>query len=332
MRIPSPLNNLSDVLDQIRGSAERYQQTLVKNEAATRVVLIDPVLRVLGWDIADTDMVELEKTLDRARADYALYDKDRTVRVIIEAKSLDTNLSEPDLIMSLVNYAFRFQLQDIFLTDGKVWRHFTNFQPGDVRVERVLNMAGDDLVECAAYLVQRLDAARFWPKEEIVDILAQRVTRLESTAATLQQEIDRLKLTPKPKIDSPYIELEKLSDIAGKRPSLYRLPDGTDTAVKHWKDVLRESCRFALANTPDIPIPLKDRAGGRVWLLNVDPPTKGRTYVTEQYKGQTIYVDLHYSSQACIANALYILEKVPPSSTRAIAAVAIAEEQANNGS
>ena len=72
MRIPSPLSDLSDVLSQIKESAIRYEATLKKNEAATRAVLIDPVLRALGWDTADTDMVEVEKTLDQPRVDYAL--------------------------------------------------------------------------------------------------------------------------------------------------------------------------------------------------------------------------------------------------------------------
>lgn len=54
MRIQSPLSNLCEVLRQINDSAAQYQATLKKNEAATRAVLIDPLLRALGWDIANT--------------------------------------------------------------------------------------------------------------------------------------------------------------------------------------------------------------------------------------------------------------------------------------
>jgi hypothetical protein len=102
MRIQSPLSNLSDVLTHIKESATRYQATLKKNEAATRAVLIDPVLRALGWDTANTYMVEVEKTLDQARVDYALYDKNATVHIIIDAKSLGVNLAQPSFILSLV--------------------------------------------------------------------------------------------------------------------------------------------------------------------------------------------------------------------------------------
>ena len=127
MRIQSPLSNLSDVLRQANSSAKLYQTILKTNEAATRAVLVDPVLRALGWDTANTYMVEVEKTLGQTRADYALFDSNSTVKIIIEAKALNSNLNQPSIVMSLVNYAFTFKLQDIFLTDGLIWQHFTNF-------------------------------------------------------------------------------------------------------------------------------------------------------------------------------------------------------------
>lgn len=330
MRIPSPLSNLSDVLSLIRESANRYRAPLVRNEAATRAVLIDPVLRALGWDIADTNMVEVEKTLDRARADYALYDNNEHVCVIIEAKSLGTDLKQPDLIMSLVNYAFTFQLQDIFLTDGIIWHHFTNFQPGNVRVERSLDIATGDPVENAAYLVQRLDAAKFWPKEETIDKLAQQVTQLESSVATLQKEVDNLRGKPKPLDTSNYIELDKTDNLAGKRPNRLRLPDGTEIAVRRWKDVLRESCKFALASNPNIDIPFSDRAGRKVSLFSSVKPATGMAYISEQYNGQTIFIYLHYDSNNCVANALHVLSQVPLNYRKTTAAVAIEDEQAND--
>ena len=348
MRIQSPLSNLSDVLTQIKDSAIRYQATLKKNEASTRAVLIDPVLRTLGWDTANTYMVEVEKTLDQARVDYALYDNNSTVRIIIEAKSLGTNLAQPTFIMSLVNYAFTFQLQDIFLTDGIIWQHFTNFQPGNVKVERILDIANDNPVDCAAYLVQRLDAAKFWPEEQTIDKLAQQVTQLESLVATLQQEVERLKVTsaaavastipatsstkqPVPQaISTPispisYVDLEQVTDITGKRPSYFRLPDGTELTVKRWKDVLRESCKFALVSNPNITIPFPDRSGKKVALFSNVKPAAGISYVMEDYNGQTIFIYVNYDANNCVSNARYVLQQVPKQQVVTSAAVAIVQ-------
>lgn len=116
----SPLSNLCDVLNQIRDSAAQYQVILTKNEASTRAVLIDPILRALGWDTANTHMVEIEKINGKFRADYALYDSNREPRVIIEAKALGVQLASSEIIMSLVSYAFQFQLTNVFLTDGLI--------------------------------------------------------------------------------------------------------------------------------------------------------------------------------------------------------------------
>ena len=86
MRFQSPLNNLCDILSQIKSSAKLYEKTLVKNEAATRAVLIDPILRALGWNTANTSMVEVEKTEGQmVRADYALKDKYDNVKIVVEA-------------------------------------------------------------------------------------------------------------------------------------------------------------------------------------------------------------------------------------------------------
>ena len=63
MRIQSPLSNLCEILDQVKAAAQQYKATLLNNEAATRAVLIDPVLRALGWDTADTTRVDIVQPL-----------------------------------------------------------------------------------------------------------------------------------------------------------------------------------------------------------------------------------------------------------------------------
>jgi hypothetical protein len=329
VRIQSPLSNLSEVLRQVSASAQLYQITLASNEAATRAVLVDPILRALGWDTANTSMVEVEKTLGQARADYALYDKNAAVKIIVEAKAFNSNLNQPSIIMSLVNYAFTFKLEDIFLTDGIAWQHYTNFQPGNVSADTSLNLASDDPIECAAYLVQWLDAAKYWGEEQTIDTLAQQIAQLESTVATLQRELVELKQqpvspTPNPAPLTPallgidagsatFVPLNEVVPSAQGKPTRLRLPDGTVLKIEKWKDILRECCKFALDNNPSIRIPLPDRAGKKVSLFHRVKPPLGISYLTEQYNGQTIYIYVNYDAQNCIANAIHVLKQVPSS-------------------
>jgi predicted type IV restriction endonuclease len=258
MRIQSPLSKLCDVLNQVKGSATQYQETLRKNEAATRAVLIDPVLRAVGWETANTYMVEVEKMLGQTRVDYALFDTNGDVRVIVEAKPLGGNLTHQSIIMKLVTYAFTYGLQDIFLTDGLIWQHFTDFQPGKVAPTKILNLGEDNFVDCAAYLVHRLDAAKFWPETQTIDTLAQQVAQLESIVSTLQRDLTNLKnvagnfskanlsediehksavsINASPTLS--YVDLTNVSILTKKKPVSLRLPDGTEAPVRQWKDIL----------------------------------------------------------------------------------------------
>lgn len=331
MRFQSPLRDLCDVLIQIQESANQYQSTLAKNEAATRAVLVDPVLRALGWDTANTNMVEVEKTLDKVRADYALYDSNAITKIIVEAKSLGTDLNQRQLITSLGSYAYSFGLNDAFLTDGLVWFHFDNFQPGNLVPHKVIDLVKDNPVDCAAYFVQHLDAAKFWAVEQTIDVLSQRVEELESTVTTIQQNLSNLLVTKTVSIDQPtsvldspeksvvenedlvFVELENVDDIAGKKPSYLRLPDGSILKIRTWKDILRESCKFTLSQNLSIPIPFPDRVGKKVLLFNYIKPPKGISYITDEYNGKTLYIYVNYDSYNCVANSIYILAQVPKS-------------------
>jgi hypothetical protein len=343
MRIQSPLSNLCDVLNQAKDSSRQYVATLKKNEAATRAVLIDPVLRALGWDTANTYMVEVEKTLAQTRVDYALLDSNGDVGVIVEAKALGSPLELQQTIMNLVTYAFTYGLQDIFLTDGLLWLHFTDFQPGKVIPTKTINLANDSFVDCAAYMVHRLDAAKFWPETQNIDTLAHQVAQLESVVSTLQQEMALLKAsstTPaKPGVNvSPvnkmaqasvpvsssrsYVALSEASNLARTKPIAMRLPDGSEVPVRKWKDVLLEACKFTFSNTTSVPIPLPDRSGRKVNLLSTVKPPSTISYVEETYRDQKIYIYLNYDSNNCVLNATHILSQVPTDKLKVTPAVA----------
>lgn len=328
MRIQSPLSNLRDVLAQVRSSAISYKATLVSNEAATRAVLVDPVLRALGWDTSNTYMVEVEKTLNQTRADYALYDNGRCVKVIIEAKKLGDNLSHHDT--KLVQYAFTFQLASIFLTDGINWLHYTDFHPAHFAPTKVLNIAQDDLGEIAAYLVESLDAARLWPEDQNVDDLSQQVIQLQSDVATLQQELSLLKAASpvatstdfQPASELPaqkpaqntamvWTALDAIPANISLKPKKLRLPNGQEIPITTWKQILIEACKFSLASNPAIPVPLSDRSGRKVCLLNTTPLPKNISQLPLDYGAQTLFIYTHYDARNCISNALYILQQVP---------------------
>lgn len=335
MRFQSPLSNLCDVLSQIKESASQYRDTLTSNEAATRAVLIDPVLRALRWDTANTNMVEVEKTLRaEVRADYVLYDYNATIKIVVEAKKLGANLNHPPLFMDLVRYAFSFQLNNIFLTDGLTWHHFDNFQPGQEAPAKILDLANDDVVACAAYLVQHLDAAQFWPVDQNIDVLSSRMDQMESAISTLQKDVTSVLRViqppglPPPPIPNepgvPFVELETIEDAVGQTPTQLRLPDGVVLSVSGWQAVLRECCKFVLSNNPALPIPFLDYRGMAVELIRTVEPPPNRQFAAVPRNGRTVYIYHTYDPNSCLRNAIHILTEARLPADAATAAVTLA--------
>jgi predicted type IV restriction endonuclease len=327
MRIKSPLANFTEILGQIRDSAELYYETLRVNESSTRAVLIDPILRVLGWDTSNPFMVEVEKSIDQGRVDYALFDVNQEIQVIIEAKKLDSNINDKEIFLSLVRYAFSSGVSDIFLTDGLHWNHYTDFKPGQQEPTKSLSLKDDNLVEIAAYLVQRLDAAKYWPEDKDVDELSQQINQLDSEINTLRLELAKLKIEKgegsqqskeKTKLTQDkiqdtekFIELKSIGNATRTKPSALKLPNGTVVTVKTWTDVLSQCCQFAMEHNTAIRLPLKDAAGKKVKLISEARPPKGITYYETEYQGKQVFIYTNYDSNNCIRNSLHVLNETP---------------------
>ncbi len=85
------LDDLQRVIENLRNMIEVHRDYLSEDETRTRQVLIDPLLRKLGWDVSDPQAVELEYKMGPQRADYALMSNGQPVAVI-EAKRLGRDL------------------------------------------------------------------------------------------------------------------------------------------------------------------------------------------------------------------------------------------------
>lgn len=128
-------DNLQSVIEKLQVMIKTHCKYLSKNETRTRQVLIDPLLRELGWDVSDPEAVELEYRVGQQRADYALIFNGRRV-ALIEAKRLGSDL-EYDEIMQVLNYANRDGIDYIIVTNGDRWEMYEVFRPAALE-ERLL--------------------------------------------------------------------------------------------------------------------------------------------------------------------------------------------------
>lgn len=312
MPLYSPLATLHSVLQTICASAETNAPLLRKNEAATRAALIDPALWALGWDTANVQMVEPERTIgSELRVDYLLHDAAGNPRLVVEAKCLGASLDKHGYVSKVLGYALGFKVQTVFITDGMHWHCYSNLHKGNT--ESVTFSLTDDLLAAALHLIQWLDAAQSGHGMLSVNHCASKVAEAIPATALLPQKkaVAKTKKSIEP-ASAQFVELTLVNTLQlepNQKPKQLRLPDGTIKSIKSWKDILLEASNFLLRKNPAITLPFPDKSGKKTALFSQQKPQKGSSYTTT-YQGQPLYIYTNYSAPSCLANALYVFGKL----------------------
>ena len=107
------MENLKNLVETLKEKAVKYHTVLSSNELMTRYVLVDPLLRELGWDLTDPDTVTMEEsTPGKNRTDYKM-----GKTMIIEAKHVGTVLKKDMVEKYLQNSDVQYGV----VTNGVQW-------------------------------------------------------------------------------------------------------------------------------------------------------------------------------------------------------------------
>jgi hypothetical protein len=140
------MNDLEAVLKSVRDRIARYRGQPI-GEQNTKNVLIEPVLRALGWDVEDLDEVRREfrrKSGDNP-VDYTLFLL-RTPRLFVEAKALGENLNDDRWARQIMSYASVAGVEWVVLTDGNEYRIYNSHAtvPVEEKLFRRISIGSDD--------------------------------------------------------------------------------------------------------------------------------------------------------------------------------------------
>ena len=144
-----PLENLLTLVKNLRERIDSHGDALRKSEALTRYVLIDPLLRELGWDTEDPDVVVPEYSSGGGRVDYALRNDGKPV-IMLEAKKLDRSLN--DAIGQGIQYCLVEGTEYFAVTDGKRWEIYETHKPVPIDEKRITSFDLKDLSAADACL------------------------------------------------------------------------------------------------------------------------------------------------------------------------------------
>ncbi|MCY0908771.1 MAG: type I restriction endonuclease [Sulfobacillus thermotolerans] len=121
----------------ITNRIKQYRQIYQTNEMAVRDQLINPMLRVLGWNPEDPEQVVPHLRLDEGIPDYALM-VESTPMLFLEAKNLNEDVGNYKWINQLMKYAFEQGTQYGVLTNGVVWLLAISFKQGTRSTDRII--------------------------------------------------------------------------------------------------------------------------------------------------------------------------------------------------
>ena len=93
------------------------------NEDQTKMAVILPILRRVGWDTEKAEEVFPEFSVENKRVDYALRVKNRSA-VFIEAKKPSEDLESHNHQEQLLDYSFRQAVEIAILTNGITWSFY----------------------------------------------------------------------------------------------------------------------------------------------------------------------------------------------------------------
>jgi len=134
------ISRFVDLINRLKERLVKYKDLFVQNEVAVRYALVNPFLRMLGWDIEDPEEVVPEYTNPKieGKADYALFIKEVSNDPIafIEVKKFGGITGE--IVREKLKYSFDSGVRYTIITDGNEWILYDVFKPNVPFNERVV--------------------------------------------------------------------------------------------------------------------------------------------------------------------------------------------------
>ena len=218
------LDSLQRVIEKLRKTVEAHRGYLAENETRTRQVLIDPLLRKLGWEVSNPNIVQLEYGVKELRADYALMSKGKPVAVV-EAKRLGSDLD----VRQAVTSANMAGISYAIVTDGDKWKMYDVFKPAALEES----------------LLMKLELSQQPADKNAEQALAMRKPNLTSKEPNFERPKRASKRDKSPKL--PKLPRRNWYSLdSGKRypphtkPSRLKIGDSVDVEVNFWLDVIHE--------------------------------------------------------------------------------------------
>ncbi len=308
------LDELVNALKKIKQCMEDHAAALETNEALTRMALIDPLLRVLGWDTSDPQLVVPEYAAGSGRVDYALMKKEsKEPLVFLEAKKLGMNEPDDKITNQMLTYANSQAVPFAGISDGDRWQVYEVFKQVPLVDRRILDVstAKDELSHCALKLLVlwRSNLATNMPVETGEPIAWKPVEEASANETGRNRNFAERQAV---RSDADRISLPDLA--TGKndpRPAFIHFPNGQSASIRYWYEILTQTAEWLVQYGSYQPVPFRVRLNpnSRIYIANTQPIHTTMKFIKAyQCKGKEIYVERNVSADQAKDRAMKLLE------------------------
>ena len=300
-----PLEGLLALVERLRERIDAHGAALRKSEALTRYALIDPLLRELGWDTSDPDMVVPEYSSGGGWADYALLSNGKPV-MMLEAKSLGSPLQKA--VEQGIHYCLMQGTSYFLVTDGSRWEVYETHKPVPVEEKRVafFDLKGPSAAEAC------LQALSLWRPSAISGRVrpgeAPVIGLLNDAPSTTEpRPIVDLVVQPPLNHEPGWKPLSTLEPNPAQPPSEILFPDNARTSIGSWVDVTRATVRWLIENNFLTAAHCPIQYGTRYVLATSPAHPDGQ--VMRHSKIDSLYLNRNYDSRDQVRNSQLIIER-----------------------
>ena len=311
-----PLESLLELVQTLSDRIDQHGSALRQSEALTRYALIDPLLRELGWDTSNPDMVIPEYKSGNGRADYALMN-DSSPAMMVEAKSLDTNLGGAVLSQG-IQYCLEQGTRFFCVTDGSQWEIYETHRPVPIDDKRIVHF---DLKDDPSQVCLKILA--LWQPSVLSGHVSVGQTSVLGPAEELQIQQTPAKYNAEPVASVastvPVLDVGNWQSLSvfnvvkgSSAPIEIGFPDNSTTAIKNWKSIIIEIVKWlanqGLLNQGHCPV-ARPRARSR-YIIHTSPThPSGNQFVAAEQVGP-LYIETNSGSTTIVNQTRFIIEKV----------------------
>jgi hypothetical protein len=280
------IDELARRVDVLAERLRRYQDVFRRNEAAVRASLVEPFLRIWGWDTEDPAQVMPEFSTQSGRPDYALLGPDGRPIAFVGVKTL----GKPEDLTQYISYCVSEGVGYFIATDGKTWEVYNTLEPKPLREK----------------LVTRWDILEDPPVEVLRKsfVIARGVReRLGASEPIWSRKA--------PESRQPRLTLAKIKSAKVKPPFRIIFPDQQRCSIQKWNELLTSVVEWLVktGRLTEIHLPLKTPRSTKRYLVSTRPKHPTGTDFRQPKSVSGVYVETHFSANNIKRMAYYLLRE-----------------------